>query len=374
MPDKHQPGWSSPEKTKILFERLLLGLGVGFGLVLLLLVAIGLPLDSDSMAPSDRRIDTLYLLVLGGMALLPGLAGLFMRRHRHRLRATRDDLLRNGERLAAQVVKVVEDVTTMVNDQHPWRIHVRCEIEGTLCEFQSWSLWNDPTSSLASRTIDVYVMPNDPARYYVDTRFLEIGAGVEKGNPPARHERVGNRRLVNRREGKTAEAKVMRRSDAFLRSRYFTVPRLLFAFSLPFLIGGCVWLNYEFTFLRDGVLLEGRLEDIRSTRSSSRTPWYVISYQDAGGGTGQLTTNQVPLKWFDPGTAGLVERLLAVRPSEGERVVLRADWRGGRIRVEKWTYWLGPIFFLSFGAVISAFAWYTRDRGNGMPRWKNSGE
>lgn len=357
--NKNPSGRRAPEKTKLLFEMVFLLIGFGLGACLLLLLAIGRPSGSGSESLSKIQYDLTHLLGIGGMALLSGLAGWGLRKHRHRLKDMKEDLLRNGERRAADVVEVVQDHSTMVNGLHPWRVHARCEIDGRLCEFRSWEVWEDPSPHLASRTIDVYVMLKDPARYFVDTRFLESGVGEVKEKPPARS--ATSRRSEGHRKDVPAEVDLLPPSDGFRLFRHFTVPRVLFTISLPLLVGGVVWLKNEIDFFLNGHLVEGRLEKVIASRKPGSTNrWYIISYQDPRGETDYFTSRYEPSKWVDPEKTSLIRRIFPESLENRDRVVLRADWWKGKVRVEKWIYWFPPVFLLIPGLALFTLAWYTR--------------
>lgn len=147
-------------------------------------------------------------------------------------------------------------------------------------------------------------------------------------------------------------------------SRLFTIPRFLFVLSLPFLAGGGMWMENEISFQVNGQLVDGTVEEILTRRTKKGRTLYVISYEDPQGKTVRFRSRYEPRKWIDPATATLLDEIFPEPPmGNGDRVILRADWRNDRVRVEKWIFWVPPTFLLVPGVLLSALAWYTRGRG-----------
>lgn len=159
-------------RTKKSFENVFLWTGVavlGFALW-----SIWFDITSESSVSGkglskDAWMPYSFLMVFGGVFFL---IGWLYRRNRITKAALREDLLRHGERVSAEVTKIVEVGSTAVNDHHPFIIHVQCEIDGQTYEFRSENIWGDPRDRMTSR-VDVYVDRRDLSRHYVDVRFLE---------------------------------------------------------------------------------------------------------------------------------------------------------------------------------------------------------
>ena len=106
---------------------------------------------------------------LGVVFLVLGLCFLVVPRRRQKTIAR---LLEQGTPVSARIEEVEVDRRFSMNYRHPFRI--RCAWQDTASgrthTFYSESVWYDPSPYLAGRqTLTVYLDPNDPRRYVVDT-------------------------------------------------------------------------------------------------------------------------------------------------------------------------------------------------------------
>ncbi len=61
-----------------------------------------------------------------------------------------------------------------MNGQSPFRIVTQWQdpATATIHLFRSDNLWFDPTDHIPGESINVYIRPDNPKRYWVDTSFL----------------------------------------------------------------------------------------------------------------------------------------------------------------------------------------------------------
>lgn len=134
-----------------------------------------LPLAYAPDDPEDVAIDTWFsryflpalFAWVGAFQFSIGLVGLLRRARRKREIAR---LLREGERIDAEVVTVTHDTSIRINRRHPWVIHCEARLPGEMTrrKFISRRFWTDPTPHLG-RTLVVRYDPRDPERHVVDT-------------------------------------------------------------------------------------------------------------------------------------------------------------------------------------------------------------
>lgn len=136
----------------------------------------------DPQHPATARLDGFmdnwFLPTLfGGMGLVFGgvAAGIVLTAAAGRRR--RAELLQRGQRIEAKVIAVDLDRSLRVNGQHPWRIQAQWldPQTQTMCVFHSETIWYDP-SELVPETIGVWIDPQRPRRYWMDTDFLPVVA------------------------------------------------------------------------------------------------------------------------------------------------------------------------------------------------------
>jgi hypothetical protein len=138
---------------------------------------VGVIYDPDH--PEDAYIRTFWqfwglsVLMLGLGVVFAGIStGIILSRARGRRRALW--LKQYGRRISTKFVRVDVVTSITVNGRNPYRIVSEGldPFAGETRIFQSYNLWNDPTSYIADRTIDVLIDPNDPRKYWLDTDFL----------------------------------------------------------------------------------------------------------------------------------------------------------------------------------------------------------
>jgi len=83
-------------------------------------------------------------------------------------------LKQNGLRIATQFQSVERVKNIRVGGVNPYRIVSRWQDPATNRHyvFYSCNLWQDPTPFIGNRSIDVWIEPNNPDRYWLDTDFL----------------------------------------------------------------------------------------------------------------------------------------------------------------------------------------------------------
>ena len=129
--------------------------------------------------PYDAKIDGFFSLwggavivgTLGAIFFCVGVAivlvPLFSRRKHGRLRST-------GRPVVTKVISLREDTSVTMSGRHPYRIVTQWQnpVTTKVHVFDSESLWFDPSEYMANRDITVYIDPNDPDDYWMDTTFL----------------------------------------------------------------------------------------------------------------------------------------------------------------------------------------------------------
>lgn len=133
----------------------------------------------DPAAPDSAALDTwtsrwLLPTIFGGIGsvhLVVGLLGLLtiVRRKREIAR-----LLREGQRVDAELVGAEQDTRIRVNRRHPYVLRLQATLPGEAAPrtFTSRRFWYDPSPLLPDRTLPVFYDPRDPKRHVVDTGQL----------------------------------------------------------------------------------------------------------------------------------------------------------------------------------------------------------
>jgi hypothetical protein len=107
-----------------------------------------------------------------GCVLVAIPAGIFLSQARARSRS--QWLKQNGRRIATQFQNVERVGNVRVGRNSPYRIVSRWQdpVTSRHYVFYSSNLWQDPTPFIGNRSIDVWIEPNNPDRYWLDTDFL----------------------------------------------------------------------------------------------------------------------------------------------------------------------------------------------------------
>lgn len=112
-----------------------------------------------------------FLLALGavffGVGTAMMLVGHFKRRKGESLKA-------NGLPVAAEFLDVEYNRALSVNGQHPFVIVCHWLHPETQQRhlFKSENIWFDPAGFITGKTVEVYIEPGNPKKYYVDISFL----------------------------------------------------------------------------------------------------------------------------------------------------------------------------------------------------------
>lgn len=132
------------------------------------------PADPDSAAIDSWTSRWLLPTIFGGIGSVHGTVGLvglltLLRRKREIAR-----LLREGQRVDAEVLRADQDMRIRVNRKHPYILRLQATLPGESAprSFTSRRFWYDPIPHLARRTLPVFYDPRDPGRHVVDTGDL----------------------------------------------------------------------------------------------------------------------------------------------------------------------------------------------------------
>lgn len=129
--------------------------------------------------PDSARIDDFFSLwgvslimgIIGGGFFLAGCLMILV----PWVRQGRGAKLReSGQRVVAQFQGVEQNTGLVMNGQSPFRIVTQWRNPATAAVhvFRSDNLWFDPSDHIQDESINVYIHPDNPKRYWVDTSFL----------------------------------------------------------------------------------------------------------------------------------------------------------------------------------------------------------
>lgn len=145
--------------------RLLAVIFGGLGAVFLVLgIGLGLALPAF--------IGPLMFLTFGLVGGIFLCVGLGFAVHLHRRRLLREDLLRHGERIEAEILGLEPNPNIRINGRHPMRLVCRYTENGVDCICRSENLSGYPHT--AGNTVAVYRDPQDHRRYFVDAESALI--------------------------------------------------------------------------------------------------------------------------------------------------------------------------------------------------------
>ncbi len=137
----------------------------------------------DPADPSNASINSFWSLWLGAVLLL-GLGVIFssigviplalMRRKR----ILGEWLRANGQRIQSAFERVELDHSITVNGSHPYRIVSQWlnPLTNQVHVFHSGSIWYDPEKYISGTEIGVWIDPQNPKRYVMETSFLPRSA------------------------------------------------------------------------------------------------------------------------------------------------------------------------------------------------------
>ncbi|MBZ4042169.1 DUF3592 domain-containing protein [Flavobacterium hibisci] len=135
----------------------------------------------DPENPNKAEInsfDTLYLgvSVLGFIGSVFFLTGFLFFRSDDTKQKKIKFLKQGGKQIATKFIDVQLNLSTTVNDSHPYFICSEWEDIKTNKKyfFESDDIWFDPTEYLKTDEIKVLIDPKNPERYYMDISFLPI--------------------------------------------------------------------------------------------------------------------------------------------------------------------------------------------------------
>lgn len=122
--------------------------------------------DSATMLGSFR----LFGSIMGGIGAVFALIGLIFPGITAANKRKAQKLMENGRRIHAMVSNVEMNFNVTINGRHPYVLYCR---DGQR-NYKSSFLWEDPSDRFPVGTyVSVYVDPERPDRYYVDTRNAE---------------------------------------------------------------------------------------------------------------------------------------------------------------------------------------------------------
>lgn len=129
--------------------------------------------------PESARIDGFFSL-WGGAVILAIIGGAFFLVGALMVlvpmvsKARGAKLRENGQLVVARVQNVEQNTGLVMNGQSPFRIVTQWQDPATAAihVFRSDNLWFDPTDHIPGETVNVYIRPDNPKRYWVDTSFL----------------------------------------------------------------------------------------------------------------------------------------------------------------------------------------------------------
>lgn len=133
------------------------------------------PQDPDK-AQLDGLSEYIGVFIMGGLGLVftvVGGIGVFVARRNH---AATMRLKETGQLVQADIVSIEQNKFVKINKRYyPFRIFCNWKdpLTGMHYTFKSRMIVNDPRPLLAGRkTLNVYIDPNNPKKYYMDVSFL----------------------------------------------------------------------------------------------------------------------------------------------------------------------------------------------------------
>lgn len=133
----------------------------------------------DPEDPAHASINGFWSLWLGtviatGLGIVFALVGIVSLAWMRRQRRMKEWLRANGQQIQTNFERVELDTSLTVNGSHPYRIISQWLNPRTnqIHVFKSESIWYDPAKYIGGGMIGVWIDPNDPKRYAMETGFL----------------------------------------------------------------------------------------------------------------------------------------------------------------------------------------------------------
>ena len=117
----------------------------------------------------------LVAIIFGGLGFVFFAVGLGGFIHQKNANKRKEFLLRNGQKITANVTAVTINRNLTVNGRNPFRITCQRHesSNNTVHTFESENIWFDPSSfAPQGKEVTVYVDYTNPKKYYVDISFL----------------------------------------------------------------------------------------------------------------------------------------------------------------------------------------------------------
>ena len=130
---------------------------------------------SDHSRGISARFIDLYFVPLLFLAffLIFGCFGFFFLKSHFKRKSAVASLIKQGNRISANIVKINLDHSTSSNGKHPYIIVAQAMTGKKELEFESDPVWYDPEKVFKTGTVPVFIDPDDPRIYFVDTRVKE---------------------------------------------------------------------------------------------------------------------------------------------------------------------------------------------------------
>ena len=122
-----------------------------------------------------------------GLGIVLTAIGLSAILHKLNNSVNKEEIIRTGKKIQADLIDIVYDTRTTANGMHPY--YVICgwknKISGKSYRFKSESLWYDPKPQIKKAgiyKIPVFIIPSNPNQYYVAIDELNAVKRMKKNN------------------------------------------------------------------------------------------------------------------------------------------------------------------------------------------------
>lgn len=133
----------------------------------------------DPANPHDAEINGFFslwlgVIILGFIGIVFFLIGSLGILFRYLKKKKVQNLLETGKPIAAKFTQVQLNTNQTLNGRNPFQILSQWQDPKTdeLYVFKSESIWFDPTEFVKTDTVRVFIDPENPAKYTMDTSFL----------------------------------------------------------------------------------------------------------------------------------------------------------------------------------------------------------